>query len=310
MRIFTMNEAKTSAAPPALTEADYLAAAKAGSTRNEYRKDLRYFMEAGGTIPATVDQVAAYLTKMAAHLAVTTIERRLVSLHVAHLDAALPSPAHHPRIRKMLQGIRRTKGVAVKQATAIVKDDLLEMLVVAGKARPMQAARNAALLLLGWVGAFRRSELATLRCEDITWLDSGIEITLRHSKVDQGGAGFVKFLPNAHGSRCPRLALQHWQKVSGITEGYLFRPINRHDQIADQPLTPQAVSIIVKRIIEQTGRDPDLYSGHSLRAGFVTEGVMSGVSEHLLMMTTAHRSAQTLQKYVRVGKRRRIPSLL
>ena len=122
--------------------------------------------------------------------------------------------------------------------------------------------------------------------------------------------GFVKYLPDAHGNRCPRLALLHWLKVSGITEGYLFRPINRHDQIAGHPLTAQAIALIVKRIIQQTGRDPALYSGHSLRAGFVTEGVMSGVSEHLLMMTTAHRSAQTLQKYVRVGKRRRIPSLL
>lgn len=305
-----MNKHETSVAPAALTESDYLAAAKAHSTRREYGKDLRYFLEAGGTIPATVDQVATYLTKLAAHLAVTTIERRLVSLHIAHLDAGFPSPVHDPRIRKILQGIRRTKGVAVKQATAIVKDDLLEMLVVAGKGRPMQAARDTALLLLGWVGAFRRSELATLRCEDVAWLEGGIEITLRQSKVDQTGIGFVKYLPDAHGSRCPRLALQHWLKVSGITEGYLFRPINRHDQIAGHPLTAQAIALIVKRIIQQTGRDPALYSGHSLRAGFVTEGVMSGVSEHLLMMTTAHRSAQTLQKYVRVGKRRRIPSLL
>ena len=131
---------------PALTGSDYLAAAKAGSTRKEYQKDMRYFADAGYAIPATVDQVASYLTQMAGHLAVSTIE---------------------------------------------------------------QAARNAALLLVGWAGAFRRIELAVLRCEDVLWLDSGVEITLRQSKVDQTGAGFVKFLPNAHGSRSPHLALQH-----------------------------------------------------------------------------------------------------
>ena len=295
---------------PALTEADYLAAAKAGSTRKEYQKDMRYFADAGYAIPATVDQVATYLTQMAGHLAVSTIERRLVSLHVAHLEAGYPSPVHAKRIKTMMQGVRRTKGVAVKQATAIVKDDLLEMLSAASRGRPMQAARNAALLLVGWAGAFRRSELAILRCEDVLWLDSGVEITLRQSKVDQTGAGFVKFLPNAHGNRSPHLALQHWMEVSGITEGYLFRPINRHDQIGDRPLTPHAISQIVKKIIEQTGRDPAKYSGHSLRAGFITEGVLSAVSEHLLMMTSGHRSTQTFQKYVRLGKRRRIPSLL
>ena len=304
-----MNEQASSAT---LTEADYVAASKAQSTRKEYGKDLHYFLEADSSncIPATVDQIPAYLAKMAGHLAVKTIERRLISLHVAHLEAGEPSPVHHQRIKAMLRGIRRTKGIATKQATAIVKDDLLEMLVVAGKGKPMQVARNSALLIVGWVGAFRRSELATLRCVDIAWLDSGIEITLRHSKVDQSGAGFVKFLPNAHGSRCPRLALQHWQTVSGITEGYLFRPINRHDQIGEQPLTPHAVSQIVKRIIELTGRDPAKYSGHSLRAGFVTEGVLAGIPSYQLMQVTAHRSEQTLQKYVRIGKRRRIPSLL
>lgn len=97
--------------------------------------------------------------------------------------------------------------------------------------------------------------------------------------------------------------------VSGITEGFLFRPSNRHDQIGDRPLTPHAISQIVKKIIEQTGRDLANYSGHSLRAGFITEGVLSSVSE-LLMMTSGHRSTQTFQKYVRLGKRRRIPSLL
>jgi len=180
----------------------------------------------------------------------------------------------------------------------------------ANKGRPNHAARTAALLAIGWAGAFRRSELVTLTWESVTWLDSGIEITLRTSKVDQTGIGFVKFIPLAYGDRCPVKALRRWQEVSGDSTGFIFRRINRHDQIADTPLTPHAVAHIVKRLIEQTGRDPKLYSGHSLRAGFATAGTLAGIPSYQLMQVTGHRSEATLQKYVRIGKRRQIPSLL
>ncbi|MCX7164781.1 MAG: site-specific integrase [Rhodocyclales bacterium] len=293
-----------------LTEEDYLAAAKAASTRAEYAKDLKYYIEDGGSFPATVNQVVAYITSMATSLAVATIEKRLVSLHVAHLEQGYPSPVHDPRIKQLMQGVRRSLGVAQRQVQAIEKSLLLDMWSAANKGRPMQAARTTALLAIGWAGAFRRSELVSLTWESVTWLDSGIEITLLASKVDQAGVGFVKFIPLAYGDRCPVRALKHWQEVSGDSTGYIFRAINRHDQIADKPLTPHAVAHIVKRIIEQTGRDPELYSGHSLRAGFATAGTLAGIPSYQLMQVTGHKSEATLQKYVRIGKRRQIPSLL
>jgi site-specific recombinase XerD len=120
----------------------------------------------------------------------------------------------------------------------------------------------------------------------------------------------VKFIPLAYGDRCPVKALKHWQEVSGDSTGFIFRPVNRHEQIADNPLTPHAVAQIVKRIIKQTGRDPEQYSGHSLRAGFATAGTLAGIPSYQLMQVTGHRSEATLQKYVRIGKRRQIPSLL
>ena len=293
-----------------LTEADYLAAAKAASTRTEYAKDLKHYLNTGGAIPATVEQVVKYITTMAISLAVATIEKRLVSLHVAHVEQGHASPVHDPRIKQLMQGVRRSLGVGQRQVTAIEKNTLIDMWSAASKGRPVQAARTMALLAIGWAGAFRRSELVALTWESVTWLESGIEITLRSSKVDQAGAGFVKFIPQAYGDRCPVKALRDWQSISGNATGFIFRPVNRHDQIADNPLTPHAVAQIVKRIIALTGRDPALYAGHSLRAGFATAGTLAGIPSYQLMQVTGHRSEATLQKYVRIGKRRQIPSLL
>jgi len=294
----------------ALTEADYLAAAKAGSTRAEYAKDVRYYLEAGGAIPATVDQVAAFITTMAITLAVATIEKRLVSLHVEHMERGHPSPVHDPRIKQLMKGVRRSLGVGQRQVTAIEKNTLIDMWSAASKGRPVQAARNMALLAIGWAGAFRRSELVALTWDGVTWIDSGIEITLKSSKVDQTGVGFVKFIPLAYGDRCPVKALKHWQSFCGNSTGHIFSAVNRHDQISDKPLTPHAVAHIVKRIVELTGRNPDLYSGHSLRAGFATAGTLANIPSYQLMLQTGHKSEATLQKYVRIGKRRQIPSLL
>lgn len=295
---------------PELTEEDYLAAAKAVSTRTEYAKDLRYFISDGGRIPATVDEVAAFITRMAASLAVATIEKRLVSLHIAHVEQGYPSPVHDPRIKQLMQGVRRSVGVAQRRVKAIEKEVLLDMWSVAAKQRPNQAARTVALLAIGWAGAFRRSELVSLTWESVVWLDSGVEITLQSSKVDQAGAGFVKFVPTAHGDRCPVAALKAWQMICGHSTGVIFHPVNRHDQIIEKPLTAHSVAQIVKRLIEQTGRDPKQYSGHSLRAGYVTTGTLAGVPSYQLMQVTGHRSEATLQKYVRLGKRRKVPSLL
>ena len=233
-----------------------MAAARAASTRSEYAKDVQYFVTAGYSIPATVGELAEYITKEAARIKPRTLARRLVAIHVAHTERGHASPVHAPRIKQLMKGIRRSVGTAPRQVAALMKTDLLELLLVANKGRPMQAARDVALLLVGWVGAFRRSEVASLAVEDVSWLDSGIEILLRHSKVDQEGQGYVKFLPASHGAWCPNKALKHWLEVSGITTGHMFRPINRHDQISDAMLTPHSVARIVKRLAEQAWTRP------------------------------------------------------
>jgi integrase len=289
---------------------DYIEAALSKATRRAYAGDVHHFLSRGGSIPATPEQIMAYLADAAQSLAVATIERRLIAIHKAHTDQALPSPVMHPLVKKTMQGIRRTVGTRQRQVRAVVKDDLLAMLVMVDQQKPLKAARDRALLLFGFAGAFRRSELVSLRCEDLTDHANGIEVLLRHSKTDQEKAGRTVFIPYAHGSRCPVKALRDWQNLTGISSGWLFRSVNRHDQVSNTPLTPQSVALVVKAAVARMGGDPSVVAGHSLRAGYVTTAVISGHQPHQIKEQTGHRSDATLARYIRPVVRRKIPSLL
>lgn len=115
--------------------------------------------------------------------------------------------------------------------------------------KPNKAARDKALLLLGFAGAFRRSELVSIQCQHLTAHDGGIEVLLPRSKTDQSGAGRTVFIPHANGDRCPVLALHEWLTISNIESGYVFRAVDRHDRVANAPLTAQSVALIVKNAI-------------------------------------------------------------
>jgi integrase len=237
----------------------------------------------------------------------------LVAIHRAHLDGGFNSPALDVKVKRTMQGIRRTYGVAQRRVRAIAKDDLLELLVLVEKQKPLKAARDKALLLIGFAGAFRRSELVGLRYEDMTVFPHGIEFILRRSKTDQEGRGRTVFIPHAKGERCPVKALIAWLALSGIDRGYIFRPISRHDRLAsNRALTPQSVALIVKAATARLrGRAAsEVVSAHSLRAGYVTEAATAGLQPYQIREVTGHRSDATLAKYIRPVRRRQIPSLL
>lgn len=288
----------------------FIDAAQAAATRRAYTKDVDHFIAWGGRIPASPEMVMQYLAEIAPKLAVATIERRTIALHKVHTDAGFESPIKHPVVKRVLQGIRRTKGTRQRQAKAVVKDDLLQMLVLVERQQPNKAARDAALLLVGFAGAFRRSELVAIRCEDITPFPNGLEILLRHSKTDQEKAGRTVFIPQATGKYCPVKALAHWQSLSGITEGYVFRSVNRHDQISEKPLSAQSVALIVKAATRLVGADPKVVSGHSLRAGYCTQAAIAGLQPYQIREQTGHKSDATLARYIRPVAKRKIPSLL
>lgn len=288
------------------------AAAQSEATRRSYGQAIKHFIQNGGRIPASKRCVAEYLARFAGKLAVATLEHRLIAIHRAHIDAGHVSPTMSAEVKRTMQGIRRTFGVPQRRVRALVKDDILELLVLVDKQRPMKAARDAALLLIGFAGAFRRSELVSIRVEDVAYLPQGIEILLRKSKTDQEGRGRVVFIPNAKGSRCPVKSLTRWLELYGVTKGPLFPALSRHDQVVRTSLSPQSVALIVKQAAGRLKGEEGAraFSGHSMRAGFVTTAAELGLQPFQIREVTGHRSDVTLAKYIRPVQKRKVPSLL
>jgi len=304
---------QTSPALASALVAGYSAAAQSEASTRSYDAGIRHFERHGGTVPATPTMVAEYLACMAGTLAVATLQHRLIAIHRAHTDQGLLSPVMDNLVKRTMQGIRRTLGVEQRRVTALVKDDLLEMMVYLDQQMPMRAARDKALILVGFSGAFRRSELVGLRYEDMTRYDSGVELLIRRSKTDQEGAGRTVFIPYARGSRCPVKVLMNWLALAGIDSGPFFRPINRHDQLVGRKsLTPQSVALIVKASVRMMEGEEAAkkVAGHSLRAGFCTEAAIVGLQPYQIREQTGHRSDATLARYIRPVAKRQIPSLL
>lgn len=299
---------------PSTLVATYSAAAQSEATTRSYDTDIRHFKLHGGTIPATPIMVAEYLAAMAGKLAVATLQRRLISIHREHTDRGLKSPVMDRLVKRTMQGIRRTFGVKQRRVTALMKDDLLEMMVHLDRQMPMRAARDKALILVGFAGAFRRSELVRLQYEDMTHYDcEGIELSIRRSKTDQEGAGRTVFIPYARGGRCPVEVLKNWLTLAGINSGPIFRPINRYDKVmGHKALTPQSVALVVKAAVRLKASEEATKSvaGHSLRAGYCTEAATVGLQPYQIREQTGHRSDATLARYIRPVAKRKTPSLL
>lgn len=288
------------------------AASQAPATRLAYANDLKHFKAHGGRIPATVEQVTAYLAAYYQTLAVATLERRMCAIHQAHVEKGLASPIHDPAVKATLSGIRRTRGMAQRRVKALVKDDLLQLLVRIDQEQPVKAARDKALLLIGFAGAFRRSELVALTVADLSRCSQGIELLIQRSKTDQEGQGRTVFIPKARGAQCPVKALDAWLEVSGITEGPIFRSVTRSSSIGARALTGQAVALILKGAMRRLHGDEaaSTVSGHSLRAGYATQAAESGMQPFQIRQQTGHASNAMLDRYIRPVEKRSTPSLL
>lgn len=276
----------------------YLAASLATNTRRGYQADVAHFVAWGGRIPATPRRVAAYLAHYAQLLASSTLSRRLVAIAWAHTSQGFASPTHSPLVKATLQGIRRTCGRTLRQVAALQKSQVLRM---AQGLRGTRGLRDRALLLAGFAGALRRSELVALNVDDVQFNEEGMVLHLRRSKTDQTGYGRDVAIPRVRGRHCPCRCLSDWLKVSGITTGAVFRPVNRYEQVLPHRLSAQSVALVIKRHALRVGLDPALYAGHSLRAGFVTNAVQRGASAASICAQTGHRSDAMMQRYVRAG---------
>ena len=285
--------------------AAFARAAKAPSTLRAYAADWRHFVawcevQGASPLPATPETVAFYLTALAATHRPATITRRLTAITKAHQVKGLLSPAtvSELAVGETLKGIRRTLGLAQKSKAPLLTADLLQ--VLAHVPPGLAGLRDRALLLVGYAGAFRRSELAALQLEDVAWVEEGSILTLRRSKTDQQGQGRQVALPlGAHAQTCPVRALRSWIEQAQLTEGRLFRAVDRHGRLRPGWLHPDAVGEIVKRALGRAGFEAGKYGGHSLRAGFATQAAKNGATAFDIMRQTGHRSVQTVSRYVR-----------
>jgi site-specific recombinase XerD len=296
---------------PSTRVSRYANNAKAENTRKAYRVDWDDFglwcdIHGRQPLPATPETVVAYLEGLAdAGAKVATIKRRLASISLAHQMRGheTANPARSGLVTTSMQGIRRTLGTAQTQKAPLVTAELTRLVAVCKEfSSPLLAARNRALLLVGCSGGFRRSELVALDVADIVDTKEGLELTLRRSKTDQEGAGMVVAVPyGSHPETCPVRALRTWLTLSGLTEGPLWREVDRHGNLAADRLHPDSVGRTIKRACVLAGLDPARYSGHSLRSGMATSAAAGGAPERAIMRQGRWSSRAMVDRYVRHG---------
>jgi integrase len=277
--------------------ADYVRDSLAENTRRAYLSDLAHFESWGGRIPGTADLVASYLATHAETLKVSTLVRRLASISKAHAARGFDNPVRSELVKATLRGIKRSRGIAQKEAKPLVKEDLFLTLDAMGDT--LKDARDRALLLIGFAGGFRRSELVAIDWHDIEHVRQGIIVRIRRSKTDQEGQGRKIGIPYGRTRWCPIAAVDQWHAKSGINDGAVFRPVDRHGKLSDGRLSGEAVSLVVKERVAAAAIEPTGYSGHSLRAGLATNAAQAGVSTWKIRAQTGHASDTMLARYIR-----------
>jgi site-specific recombinase XerD len=279
----------------------YANAEKAAATRRAYGTDFLIFRtwceeRQLEVLPASPATVAAFLAHEASrNVKASTIGRRTAAIRYAHKLAGFATPTDDELVKATVRGIRRTLGTAKTKKTPATAERLLAMAANTGVG--LKGLRDRALLLLGFAGAFRRSELVALDVSDFEETPDGMKVTIRHSKTDQEGAGQIVAIPFGK-IACPVAALKEWTAAAAIQSGAIFRSVNRHGQVGGR-LTDQSVSDIVKDHAARLRLDPSQFAGHSLRAGFLTSAASRGASIFKMMDVSRHRSVETLRGYVR-----------
>lgn len=292
----SLNEAARSYAREAIPE----------NTRRAYRADWEGFTawcrdHDTQSMPASSEAVILFLTSLAPSHRISTLKRKAAAISSAHQLAGHPSPVKNAGVRLCLRGIARNQAAAGKtehRADPLLLEDVLSMIRCTDDSPG--GLRDAALLLVGFAGGFRRSELVALRYEDLTWTKEGLIIHVRFSKTDQSGKGMEKAIPFGQiDHRCPVRRLQRWIDAAGITSGPLFRRIRKGGEIEAEPLTGQSVNLIIRKWAKLAGINVPRLSGHSLRAGFVTTALLAGASYPQVQKQTGHRSIATVTRYDR-----------
>lgn len=281
---------------------NYAAQSMAANTARAYKSGWAQFVSWRGgdnSLPVPVAVVVEYLTYLgqSGHKIASAKQAR-AAIAAAHRAAGLPSPTESSDVITLLKGMSRALGSAKNKKQAVTLADLRAMVGTFGD--DLQGKRDKALLLVGFWGAFRRSELVTLEVADLRRAGPDVLVTIRRSKTDQSGQGKTKLLPaNQEKNICPVAALLDWLDAARIASGPVFRSFSLAKGLTSAALdsTGQTVALIVKRAAQDAGLDWRRLAGHSLRSGFITESLAGGASMLDVMEQSGHANMQTLTEY-------------
>ena len=268
---------------------------KAQNTLRAYQADFKDFSNFCNQnnfreMPTEPKILSLYITKLSATSKFSTLKRRIASIGVLHKMRGHYLDTKHPIIVENLMGIKRKNGVNQKGKKPLLINDLKKIINVIHQYQKntYKLLRDKTILLIGFSGGFRRSELVQIEYEDLDFVSEGLKIFLKRSKTDQSGEGSVKGIPYFNNETyCPVRNLKEWLKNSNIKKGKIFN------------VSDKTVALIVKKYSNLAGFDSNKYSGHSLRSGFATSAAEAGAEERSIMAMTGHKSTEMVRRYIK-----------
>jgi len=266
---------------------------KANNTLRAYQADFNDFSDfcksnGFNSLPTDPKIIALYLTHLSSSFKFSTLKRRLASIKVIHKLKGHYIDIKNPIISENLMGIKRKLGVKQLSKKPILVNDLkLIVQAIMDEKNDKKKIQNKALILLGFAGGFRRSELVSIDFEDIDFVTEGIKIYIKKSKTDQTGIGMIKAIPFFENKTfCPVVSLKEWIDHANINSGRIFK------------ISDKSVALIIKRYALKAGLDNTKYAGHSLRSGFATSTAETGADERSIMAMTGHKTTQMVRRYI------------
>ena len=263
---------------------------KSDNTLRAYQSDFRDFSafctkNGLSSMPSQPKIIAIYITHLSKTSKFSTLKRRIASISVIHKLKGHCLDINHSIIMENLHGIKRTLGSRQKAKKPILINDLKLIINAIDK----EKKRDKALILLGFAGGFRRSELVNILHEDIEFVPEGIKILIKRSKTDQSGEGIVKGIPYFDNQElCPVLALKN----------YISKKLSQNNEDKVFEISDKSVALIIKKYAQKAGLDSSKYAGHSLRSGFATTAAEFGAEERNIMAMTGHKTTQMVRRYI------------
>jgi site-specific recombinase XerD len=268
---------------------------KSANTLRAYQsdyKDFSLFCSKNGfqVMPTQPKILALYLTHLSSFSKYSTLKRRLASIAILHKTKGHYIDTKHPIIVENLMGIKRRNGTNQIGKKPILISNLKQIIesIHQSNEKNNKKIRDKALILIGFSGGFRRSELVNVEYEDIDFVSEGVKIFIKKSKTDQSGEGMIKAIPYFDNQKyCPVIAIKNWIELSNLKNGKIFN------------ISDKSVALIIKKYANLAGLESEKYAGHSLRSGFATSAAESGAEERNIMNMTGHKSSEMVRRYIK-----------